>query len=334
MINGQKRTSLLSRGGILMSKNKRKRSTEKNIPKAIVGLVIGLILLLGVTQLENVEQYINNGFNEKSVGNTLEQVVAKEFENVVLNNEETFQIHFFDVGQADSILLISNGQTMLIDAGNNNDGELVVNNIKKLGIAKIDYLIGTHPHADHIGGLDDVINNLDIGQIYMPNIQTNTKTFEDVLDAISNKGLKVTTPEEGYKFNVGNIECEVILNGKMGTKNNLNLASIVIRAEYKEQSYLFMGDAENKNEETITWKQTNVLKVGHHGSSTSSSESFLNQIKPQIAIIQVGKDNNYNHPTKQILDRLNILGTKIYRTDENGNILIESDGINNKVSFY
>ena len=117
-------------------------------------------------------------------------------------------------------------------------------------------------------------------------------------------------------------------------KNNLNLSSIAIRTKYKEQSYLFMGDCETENEKTREWKQTNVLKVGHHGSNTSTSEEFLNQVLPQIAIIQVGKDNKYGLPKDKILNRLKEKGILIYRTDEKGNILIESDGINNKVSFY
>ena len=169
----------------------------------------------------------------------------------------------------------------------------------------------------------------------MPKVQTNTKTFEDVLDAINEKGLKITSPEVGYKFNVGNALCEV-MNCGTGTseeKSNLNLSSIVIRMTYGEQSFLFMGDAETKNEEARSWTQTNVLKVGHHGSNTSSSQSFLDQVKPQIAVISVGKGNKYGHPKQVILDRLNKMGIKIYRTDESGTIKITCDGKENKVEF-
>ena len=225
---------------------------------------------------------------------------------------------------------------MLIDAGNNDDGKLIVNNIKKLGISKLDYVIGTHPHEDHIGGLDEVIINFEIGTIYMPKVQTNTKTFEYVLDAISSKNLSISTPNVGDKFMVGNAECEVMLAGT-GTKEeqeNLNLSSIVIRVTYKEQSYLFMGDSETQNESSRSWEQTNVLKVGHHGSDTSSSKNFLNQVLPQISVISVGKDNSYGHPHNEVIDRLEKIGTLIYRTDEKKNILLESDGIKNKVSFY
>ena len=288
-----------------------------------------MLIIIGFS----VTWYGNNNKTNQVSTNT---ITAEESQNVELTDGEKIQIHFFDVGQADSILLISNNEAMLIDAGTNETGKTVVQNLKNLGISKIDYLVGTHPHEDHIGGLDDVINNFEIGTIYMPKIQTNTKTFEDVLDAISNKGLKVTSPNKGDTFTVGDVNCEVMLCTPelAEEKNNLNLSSIVIRSTFKEQSYLFMGDAETENEKLRDWPQTNILKVGHHGSKTSSSEKFLNEVKPQIAIIQAGKDNKYGLPKQETLDKISKLGTIIYRTDENKNILLESDGIKNKISFY
>ena len=237
---------------------------------------------------------------------------------------EDLKVYFIDVGQADSILVISKDETMLIDAGNNEDGTDVVNFIKEKGITKLNYVIGTHPHEDHIGGLDDVINAFDIENVYLPDITTNTKTFEDVLDAIENKNLEITTPQIGDTFTLGESNCEV--KSTIIDNSNLNLASLVIRLEFGETSFLFMGDAETDNEEQTTWEQTTVLKVGHHGSDTSSSLEFLEQVQPQISVIMVGKDNSYGHPNQETLEKLEEVGAQIYRTDENGTITITSDG--------
>ena len=302
-----------------------RRKKKNSIAYAITAIIVIVVILLFGNKLsmDNIETMFSN---------ISENVVAQESPDINTNVVEgqDVVVKFFDVGQADSIFVQSAGVNMLIDAGTNNMGNTVVQNLKDLGITNIDYLVGTHPHEDHIGGMDDVINNFEIGTIYMPKVQTNTKTFEDVLDAISNKGLTITTPEVGYVFEVGNTKCEVMCAGTGTTEenSNLNLSSIVIRMVYGEESFLFMGDAEEKNETSRQWPQTTVLKVGHHGSDTSSSESFLNQVKPEISVISVGINNTYGHPKKTTLDKLNALETSIYRTDQNGTITITCDGTN------
>ena len=288
-----------------------KRRSKKN-DKQIVTIISFIIVL--VTAILGGELFLKTDKNSE----------AMQTSNTVLTDK--LEVDFIDVGQADSILVSNKNETMLIDAGNNENGNDVVKFIKEKGITKINYLIGTHPHADHIGGLDDVINSdLEIENVYMPKIQTNTKTFEDILDALHNKNLKVTAPKKGDIFKVGEASCEVMTDSILD-KENLNLSSIVIRLEFGENSFLFMGDAETENEKTINWPKVNVLKVGHHGSNTSSSQDFLNQVKPEYAIIMAGKDNSYGLPKQKILDRLTKTGAKIFRTDELGTITVISDG--------
>ena len=308
-----------------MKKGKRK---TKIIGSLIAVIIVVLAGLLGI----NNEQ-ISKLANEIGLGNLInsESTEAINQNNITPVNGE-LQVYYIDVGQADSILIINKEDAMLIDAGNNEDGEDVVNFIKDKGITKLDYVVGTHPHEDHIGGLDDVINSdIEIENVLMPKIETTTKTFEDVVDAISNKGLTVKAPSKGDTFTLGDSNLEVMTDSILD-EDNLNLSSITLRLQYGNKSFLFMGDSEEENEKTITWPKTDVLKVGHHGSSTSSSEEFLNEVKPSISIIMAGKDNSYGLPKEEIVERLENVGSKVYRTDENGTIEVTSDGNNINVT--
>lgn len=255
----------------------------------------------------------------------ISNVTDKNFEYIV--DESKLQIIYFDVGQADSTLIMNNGKTTLIDGGNDSDGDDLVKYIKSQKISKIDAVIATHLHADHIGGLDDIIDNFDIGTVYMPDTINTDKQVEEFLDAMERKNLNYEIPEIGEKINNGLANCEIMaINNE--TKN-LNNSSIVIQMNYLEQSYLFMGDSEKDVENSRNWNKVNVLKVGHHGSNTSSTEGFLKQIRPQIAIISVGLNNRYHHPSTEVLNRFENLNTTIYRTDEDGSLLLESDGKQN-----
>ncbi|WP_373483019.1 MBL fold metallo-hydrolase [Acetobacterium sp.] len=247
------------------------------------------------------------------------------------------KVHFIDVGQADSILIQQGTHAMLIDAGNNEDSELVANYLSNQGVAQLDCVIGTHPHEDHIGGLDYVINRFEIEEIYLPEVYGTTKSFEDVMTAIQDNNLTISAPVIGEQFDLGSAEC-TILGPVAWDSSELNTYSIVIRVDFGENSFLFTGDAEAINESAMIAKGMNleadVLKVGHHGSYTSTSQAFLDTVNPKTAVIPVGIDNDYGYPHNVVLNRLNKKGVNIFRTDLDGTIIATSDGatINFKVN--
>jgi len=258
---------------------------------------------------------------------------ASETKGQPIEASRELTVHFIDVGQADSIFIeLPNAQSMLIDAGNNADGDDVVRYIKKKGYDHIDYVVGTHPHEDHIGGMDNVVESFDIGSIYMPKASSNTRTFEDLLNAISSKGLSITTAKAGVSIlDTFNLHISILAPNSTGY-DDTNDYSAVVKLVYGNASFLFMGDAEEISEREIdTDVDVDVLKVGHHGSNSSTSSSFLKKVTPIYAVICVGDDNSYGHPNQATLDKLKSAGAKIYRTDLNGTVIITTDGNSYKV---
>ena len=242
---------------------------------------------------------------------------------------DTLRVNYIDVGQGDSIFIqLPNKETMLIDAGEAYEADNVINYLNNLGIKKIDYVVGTHPHTDHIGGLEEVINTFDVGAIYMPKVSSNSKTFEDLLTTISNKGLKVKTAKSGVVvLDEDNLKLEFIAPNS-DNYSNLNNYSAVLKLTYLDNTFLFMGDAEELSEDEITCDvDADVIKVGHHGSDSSSSVEFVKKVSPEYAIIMVGEGNSYNHPYQSIIDRYESVGAKVLRTDLDGNIVCDSDGV-------
>ena len=240
------------------------------------------------------------------------------------------RVDFLNVGQADCALLSTNGHYMVIDGGNNGDADTILSYLEGQGVEKLDAVVGTHPHEDHIGSLDAIINHFDVDAVYMPKIMHTSKTFEDVLDAVANKGLKIKSPSPGDTIDFNGLEIEVL--GQQREYKDFNNNSIVLKVNAGETAFLFTGDAEETAEKDILQAdydlQADVLKVGHHGSSTSSSQAFLQAVKPKYAVISVGVGNSYHHPEEEALQRLQSIGAEIYRTDLQGNIVCTTDGKN------
>jgi competence protein ComEC len=238
-------------------------------------------------------------------------------------------VSFIYVGQGDSILISHEGHGMLIDAGTEESSGTVVNFIKSQKITSLDYCIGTHPHEDHIGGMDSVINTYPVNAIIMPNVTNNTKSFSDVLAAIQRKKLSITRPQAGKSYNFEGAEFTVYApNSKK--YDELNDYSVVTKLVYGSTSFLFTGDAQTDSENEMLKKGYNlkadVLKVAHHGSNTSTSKKFLKAVNPKYAVISAGKGNDYKLPSDKIVKRLNNAGIKVYRTDRDGTITATTDG--------
>ena len=218
---------------------------------------------------------------------------------------------------------------MLIDAGTNDSVATVCDYIDAIGEDTLDYVIATHPHADHIGGMDGVLDEFDVGTFYMPDVQSNTRTFESMLDSLETSDAKVIKAEAGVVVcEEDNLKIQLIAPTE-DYYDEINDYSAVVKLTYGETDFLFMGDAEKYAENKITADvSADVLKVGHHGSDTSSGEKFLKRVNPSCAVISAGRDNDYGHPHREVIDRLNKRNIKIFRTDLLGTVVIGSDGEN------
>lgn len=253
--------------------------------------------------------------------------------NSQVSSNTLMKVHFIDVGQGDSIFIeLPDKKTMLIDAGEASYGQTVESYIKKLGYLKINYIVGTHPHTDHIGGLAYIISKFEVEKVFMSPKTSTSKTYVNLLNVINEMGLSANYLSAGNNIiDTDNLKVSILAPNKEYTDANNN--SIVIKIVYNNNKFLFMGDAEKTSENDILSDvSADVIKIGHHGSDTSSSENFVNRVKAKYVIISVGKDNQYNHPNSVVLDRWIASGASIYRTDINGNIIVISDGNEIKIN--
>lgn len=250
-------------------------------------------------------------------------------------NQNTFglSVHFIDVGQGDCILVCCDGKNMLIDGGTLDKGKTVENYLKSCGVRNLSYVIGTHPHDDHIGGLVTVLNDMPVDTVIMNNAVTTTQTYEDLLKAVEDKGKKITRARVGSIYSLGSAKFTVLAPVK--EYDDLNETSVTVRLTYKDKSFLFTGDASQESEQDMLAENSDlsadVLKVGHHGSLTATSQEFLNEVHPEYAVVSVGTGNSYGLPNTEVIQRLKNANVTILRTDTDGTIIFEYDGQNMKV---
>lgn len=244
----------------------------------------------------------------------------------------TLQVHFIDVGQGDSILLMQGEHSMLIDAGDNSCGTRVQSYLQANDISILDYVIGTHPDSDHIGGLDVIIYKFDCNHIFMPDCSRDTKTYEEVIASAREKAYEITSPAAGDTFLLGEAQVMVLSPASDGYGEDANNNSIAVKVTFGENSFLFTGDCEEAAENQMMQSgydlSADVMKAAHHGSDTSNTREFLEAVSPEYFVISCGEGNEYGHPRAEVLNNVRQLGMQVYRTDEQGTIVAVSDGEN------
>ncbi len=305
-----------------------KKSIKKN-PALLIALVIASLLVVVLATSRSG----TGGISDSAPDRDDYPVGVEPFEPVAeLSGDEIAAVHVIDVDQGDSILVLTREKAVLIDAGERDQGQVVCDYLKANGVEKLDLVITTHPHSDHIGGMADVLNTFPTDEIVMPpladDIVPTTAVFKRLLDAIEDNGITATPAQPGLSFDLGGASLQLL--SPLGDYNDLNNCSIVSRLDCGEVSFLFMGDAEKEVEEDLIDEgmplKADVLKCGHHGSNTSSSDDFLDAVSPRMAAISCGVDNDYGHPHKEVLQRLEERNITAYRTDLCGSIVFTTDG--------
>ena len=315
--------------------NKKKKKKKGSINWRFV---ITMSLILSIASIITMADYLSfPSFipTWEDVGNTLDDIkdnLADDYGIPSLKNDKELTVHYVDVGQGDSILIQYDGKNALVDSGDVSATDEIISYLNGHSVSRIDLLIVSHPDSDHIGAMNKIVDNFDIGDIYMPplsdELTPTTNVYTNLLLAISRKGLKISMAEAGDTIKFGDLTFNCVApQGEFASANN---SSIAFKLEYGETSFLFTGDMEKESERSTLQKKydvsADVLKVAHHGSDSSTIEAFLEAVSPKYAIISVGKDNKYKHPSEEVVEALNQKGITVYRTDLDGDIVIVSDG--------
>lgn len=301
----------------------------KVVKQMLIAFCIGCFLV----GCSDTMQSIDNASSEVSqqLETALDDVEMNSY-GAVVTEGSTLEVHYIDVGQGDSILIKQDDHCMLIDAGNNDKGSTVWSYLLNQDVDILDYVICTHPDADHIGGMDVVLYKYDCNSVLMPACEHDTETYADVIQTIGQRGQKVTVPQKGENYSLGEAQFQILTDTDKNYGENKNNYSIAVRLTFGETSFLFTGDAEEEAEQdmlnsglTLT---SDVFKTAHHGANWSNTEEFLTMVNPSYAVISCGEGNTYGHPRAEVLNNLRSMGVEVFRTDEQGSIVAISDGAN------
>ena len=282
-------------------------------------------------QKSDVDQYGDGAADTTGIDGSTSAGNANT-DNLELTDDDTLEVHYLDVGQGDAVLIKQGDSAMLIDAGNNDKGTTVWSYLLSQNIESLEYAIGTHPDADHIGGLDVVLYKTDCSTIFLPACENDTKTYEELIQTIGQRNQKVVVPKQGENYSLGKARFQILTDTDKNYGEETNDFSIAIRMVFGETSFLFTGDAGIEAEQDMLASgltlSADVYKASHHGADTANSESFLTAVKPACCVISCGEGNSYGHPRAGFLNHMRSMGVNVFRTDEQGTIVATSNGKN------